>query len=171
MLGDELLPELSTTPCDAQPALLCPAHQAPVEAKRLPGPAGRRELDIGRPVSPAVGNRLHPAAHSHPPRSGGHSGCNGRSDPNPCRNGEFKGGAAAVARRDPDPAPERTLDHKPAEIEPESKASLRSVAAGRAGFLEQSFDACHRQPLPAVGDRDLEPAALDLASLNPHWTG
>src|SRR5258706_10810715 len=166
MLGDELLAELSVAPCDSQPALFRRAREAPVEAKRLPGPAGRRELDVGRPVAPAVGNRLHPAAHSHPPRCAGHSGCNGRSDPNPCRDGEFKGGAAAVARRDPDPAPERTLDHKPAEIEPESKASLRSVAAGRAGFLEQSFDACHRQPLPTVADRDLEPAAPDLTRIN-----
>src|ERR1035437_2596077 len=70
---------------------------------------------------------------------------------------ELESGAVAVAGRDPNPAPEGALHHEPAQVEPEAKAALRTVAAGRAGLFEERFETGGGRPRPPVGGRDLPP--------------
>src|SRR5207253_7568751 len=84
----------------------------------------------------------------------------------PRGDGEAEGGAALVACGDPDPSAERALDHQPAEIQSQAKPALGAAAARRTGLLEHCVERASRQSLSVVGDRHLEPAALDLASLD-----
>src|SRR5665213_1493325 len=54
---------------------------------------------------------------------------------------ELEGGPAAVARGDPDPASKGVLDDETAQVEAESQAALRAVAACRARLFEEPVEA------------------------------
>ncbi len=71
LLGGDLLAELGAATGEPQPTLIGPTDQAPTQAERLPRSAGGWKIRIGRAVAPALGDRLHPATHSHPHRRGG----------------------------------------------------------------------------------------------------
>ncbi len=136
--------KLGASPCQSQAAVVCPAHEAPTEVERFPRAAGRRKVGVRGPVAAVLGNRLHPAANSHPHRRGGvHWGLNGRavalrrSAGNPRGHCELERGAVAIARGDPDPTAERSLHDKTAEIKAQPEPSLRAVAPGRPGLFEE----------------------------------
>src|SRR5207245_4827183 len=74
--------------------------------------------------------------------------------------------APVIARCHPDPASEAALDHQPAQVKAEAEDSLRPVATGWTGFLEETLEAARRETRPTVGDRHLEPAARRGARLH-----
>ena len=70
MVVGQLLAELDAAPGQAKARALRPADKPAVERKRLPRPAGRREIDVGGTMAPVVRDRLHPASHPDPGRTG-----------------------------------------------------------------------------------------------------
>ena len=70
MVVGQLLAELDAAPGQAKARALRPADKPAVERQRLPRPAGRWELDVGRTVPPVVRDGLHPASHPDPGRTG-----------------------------------------------------------------------------------------------------
>jgi hypothetical protein len=66
VLVGQLLTELGAAPRQSEAAVLSPADQATVEGQRLPGPTGRREVDVSGAVAPVIGDRFHSAADPDP---------------------------------------------------------------------------------------------------------
>src|SRR5205823_1643602 len=77
-----------------------------------------------------------------------------------------RGPAAPVARGDPDPPAERPLHDEVAQVQAQAQAALRPAAAGRPGLVEDGFEVAGGQALAVVGDRHLEPRALELTGFD-----
>src|SRR5437879_7280164 len=71
----------------------------------------------------------------------------------------------------PSSGPKGALADPTAQVETEAEASLRPVATGRAGLLEQALEAARRETRTVVGDRHLEPATRCGTRLHGHPSG